>query len=214
MAMASQIASYYQQRYQAIANAQQQRCQAWANMYRQKCQEATQAAMLVVAWYIRDRIQRRRRKEKRKFRAGLRARNQAPQRSRQIGGGAGARDLRESVCRWLIQVPENPVSPDVPASEEEIPERKQAPAVDESTAPMSGVLGSTRDEDAKLYEMADRLIKSQFRKVGVPTLGTLSLEESEGDTDSEDEQAAASREVQHDIPSDAGSRVMHESHLS
>ncbi|KAL2757470.1 hypothetical protein ACRALDRAFT_1060837 [Sodiomyces alcalophilus JCM 7366] len=204
LTMASQIASYYQQRCQAISNAQQQRCQAWANMHRQKCQEAMQAAMLVVAWYIRDRIQRRRRKEKRKFRAGLRARNQAPQRSRHGGGG----DPRESVCRWLMQLPEDPVSPDVPPVEAgpEKKEKEKEPAVDGNFGP--------EDDDAKLYDMADRLIKSQSGKVGVPMLGMLSFEESDGDTESEDEHAAASHEVQHDTVTETGSRIMYESHLS
>src|SRR5690606_35283807 len=78
MVMATRIAALYQQRCQAITNYQQQRCQAWANTYRQKCHETMQAAMLVVAWYVRDRIRRRRRKQKDKFRRGLRERRTQP----------------------------------------------------------------------------------------------------------------------------------------
>lgn len=165
VAMVSRISSYYQQRCQAITNAQQQRCQAWANMHRQKCQDAMQAAMLVVAWYIRDRIQKKRRKTKRNFRVGLRAKAQATRASRQTGG-----DGRDSVRRWLMQVPEDPVSAHLPAMEA----ASEAASAEEEPA---------QDKDVKLYEMADRLIKSQFKKVDVPMLGLLSFEESDDESD-------------------------------
>ncbi|EGO52304.1 hypothetical protein NEUTE1DRAFT_118721 [Neurospora tetrasperma FGSC 2508] len=106
LAMASRIAAYYQQRCQAIANFQQQRCQQWANMQRAKCQEMMQATMLVVAWYIRDRIERRRRKQKRVFKRGLEQR----ERQRALRGGGGGRGGEkvtkgEVVRTWVLDVP-------------------------------------------------------------------------------------------------------------
>ncbi|KAB5580334.1 hypothetical protein GE09DRAFT_434081 [Coniochaeta sp. 2T2.1] len=103
VAMASRISAYYQQRCQAVANYQQQRCQQWAALQRQKCQDMMQAAMLVVAWYIRDRIQRRRRKEKRRFRKGL---------SRKMNGTTiqGRPTKGETVRRWVMDVPDDVLS--------------------------------------------------------------------------------------------------------
>jgi hypothetical protein len=95
LAMASRIATYYQQRCQAVANYQQQRCQAWANMHRQKCHEMMQAAMLVVAWYIRDRISRKRKRAKRRFKRGLAEKSVV--RPKVTKG--------ESVRRWVLDVP-------------------------------------------------------------------------------------------------------------
>ncbi|KAM0283598.1 hypothetical protein ACHAQH_002376 [Verticillium albo-atrum] len=165
--MVSRIAAYYQQRCQAISNAQQQRCQAWATMHRQKCQDTMQAAMLVVAWYIRDRIQRRRRRQKRSFRAGLRAQES---RSRVTKG--------ERVRRWVTQIPENVVAPQE-SSREELADRDEASfSMDRETAP---------DQDTKLFETADRLIRSQYRRVDVPMLGLLSFDMSDSESDSDSE---------------------------
>ncbi|KAJ4296021.1 hypothetical protein N0V88_004723 [Collariella sp. IMI 366227] len=100
--MASRIASYYQQRCQAVANFQQQRCQQWANAQRQKCQEMMQAATVIVAWYIRDRISRRRKRQKRDYEG-------------------------EAVRRWVMNVPigssaapPSTGSRDVPADRSEV----------------------------------------------------------------------------------------------
>ena len=167
VAMVSRIAAYYQQRCQAISNAQQQRCQAWANMHRQKCQDTMQAAMLVVAWYIRDRIQRRRRKQKRAFRGGLRKQNAA--KSKVTKG--------ETVRRWVMKVPEEAVSPYLPALEDLIDDDEANFSMDSSPPPP--------DKDTKLFETADQLIKSQYRKIEVPMLGILSFDESDSESGSE-----------------------------
>ncbi|KAK2020168.1 hypothetical protein LZ32DRAFT_11658 [Colletotrichum eremochloae] len=159
-AMVSRIAAYYQQRCQAISNAQQQRCQAWANMHRQKCQETMQAAMLVVAWYVRDRVQRRRRKQKRQFRTGLRARST---RSRVTKG--------ERVRRWVMNVPAGLSSPPVPRPDDLTDQDEAHFSMDREVPP---------DKDAKLFEMADSMIRSQYRKVEVPILGVLDFEEDSG----------------------------------
>ncbi|GKT55019.1 hypothetical protein ColTof4_08120 [Colletotrichum tofieldiae] len=165
VAMVSRIAAYYQQRCQAISNAQQQRCQAWANMHRQKCQEMMQAAMLVVAWYIRDRIQRRRRRQKRQFRTGLRAQST---RSRVTKG--------EGVRRWVMNVPEGLSSAHVPALDQLTDQDEAHFSMDKEVPP---------DKDAKLFEMADGMIRSQYRKIEVPILGVLGFEEDESESESE-----------------------------
>ncbi|KAE9578892.1 hypothetical protein CGCF415_v013320 [Colletotrichum fructicola] len=165
VAMVSRIAAYYQQRCQAISNAQQQRCQAWANMHRQKCQEMMQAAMLVVAWYIRDRIQRRRRRQKRHFRSGLRAQST---RSRVAKG--------EGVRRWVMNIPEGLPSPHIPALDDLADQEEAHFSMDKEPPP---------DKDSKLFEMADGMIRSQYRKIEVPILGVLGFEESESESESE-----------------------------
>jgi hypothetical protein len=167
VSMVSRIAAYYQQRCQAISNAQQQRCQAWANMHRQKCQDTMQAAMLVVAWYIRDRIQRRRKKQKRAFRSGLRKQNAA--RSRVTKG--------ESVRRWVMKVPKDTTSPYLPSLDELLDETEANFSMDSEPPPP--------DKDAKLFETADQLIKSQYRKIEVPMLGILSFDESDSESESD-----------------------------
>ncbi|KAF4781765.1 hypothetical protein HER10_EVM0003050 [Colletotrichum scovillei] len=165
VAMVSRIAAYYQQRCQAISNAQQQRCQAWANMHRQKCQEMMQAAMLVVAWYIRDRIQRRRRRQKKQFRTGLRAQST---RSRVTKG--------EGVRRWVMNVPEGMSSPHIPGLDDIADQEEAHFSMDKEVPP---------DKDTKLFEMADNMIRSQYRKVEVPILGVLGFEEDESESESE-----------------------------
>ncbi|WYZ34785.1 hypothetical protein EsH8_I_001061 [Colletotrichum jinshuiense] len=166
VAMVSRIAAYYQQRCQAISNAQQQRCQAWANMHRQKCQEMMQAAMLVVAWYIRDRIQRRRRRQKRQFRSGLRAHSTT--RSRVAKG--------EGVRRWVMNVPEGLSSPHIPGLDDLADQEEAHFSMDKEVPP---------DKDTKLFEMADGMIRSQYRKIEVPILGVLGFEEDESESESE-----------------------------
>lgn len=166
LAMVSRIAAYYQQRCQAVANFQQQRCQAWANMHRQKCQEMMQASMLVVAWYIRDRINRRRKRSKRSFRRGL---SERCSRSKVTKG--------ESVRRWVTQIPEGTMSPNNPIREKLADPEEDNWSMDRESAP---------DKEAKLYSVADNLIKSQLAKIDVPLMGALSFDES--DSESEDEE--------------------------
>lgn len=165
LAMVSRIAAYYQQRCQAVANYQQQRCQAWANMHRQRCQDMMQASMLVVAWYVRDRIQRRRRREKRRFRSGLRRRTNQNKIAR-----------TEVVRRWVKQIPEEPESPNNPIAVE---------LADRSEAEFSMDRDPQPDKDAKLFEMADNLIKSQYKKIEVPIMGVLNFDDSDNDSESD-----------------------------
>ncbi|KAF7544185.1 hypothetical protein G7Z17_g10147 [Cylindrodendrum hubeiense] len=165
LAMVSRIAAYYQQRCQAVANYQQQRCQAWANMHRQRCQDMMQASMLVVAWYVRDRIQRRRRREKRRFKSGLRRRTAQPKITR-----------TEVVRRWVKQVPETPESPSSAIT---------TMITDPAEAEFSMDKDPQPDKDAKLFEMADNLIKSQYKKIEVPIMGVLNFDESDNDSESD-----------------------------
>ncbi|EEU46002.1 uncharacterized protein NECHADRAFT_100075 [Fusarium vanettenii 77-13-4] len=165
LAMVSRIAAYYQQRCQAVANYQQQRCQAWANMHRQRCQDMMQASMLVVAWYVRDRIQRRRRREKRRFRSGLRRRTNQNKIAR-----------TEVVRRWVKQIPEEPESPNNPVTVD---------LADRAEAEFSMDRDPQPDKDAKLFEMADNLIKSQYKKIEVPIMGVLNFDDSDNDSESD-----------------------------
>lgn len=165
LAMVSRIAAYYQQRCQAVANYQQQRCQAWANMHRQRCQDMMQASMLVVAWYVRDRIQRRRRREKRRFKSGLRRRTSQPKITR-----------TEVVRRWVKQIPDETESPNSPVVD---------PPADKAEAEFSMDKDPQPDKDIKLFEMADNLIKSQYKKIEVPIMGVLNFDESDNDSESE-----------------------------
>lgn len=167
VAMVSRIASYYQQRCQAVANFQQQRCQAWANMHRQKCQEMMQAAMLVVAWYIRDRINRRRRRQKRHFRKGL---SERVSRNRVTKG--------ESVRRWVLNVPEGALSPNNPVREMFADDGEASFDIDKEVLP---------DKDTKLFNVADNLIKRQLCKIDVPLMGALSFDESDSESEEEEE---------------------------
>ncbi|CAK7203666.1 hypothetical protein SEUCBS139899_006408 [Sporothrix eucalyptigena] len=198
LAMASRIAAYYHQRCQAVANFQQQRCQAWANMQRQKSQEMTQAAMLVVAWYIRDRIQRRRRREKRQFRRGLAAkaagnnppatrangaRGAAARRGAAAAGTTGGRITKgEAVRKWVLQIPESSaaLSPNTPGARDR--------PVDPDEVSFDIDRDTVSDKDMRLYNVADNLIKSQLARIDVPMMGALSFEPSESETDSDEEE--------------------------
>lgn len=165
LAMVSRIAAYYQQRCQAVANYQQQRCQAWANMHRQRCQDMMQASMLVVAWYVRDRIQRRRRREKRRFKSGLRRRTSQPKVTR-----------TEVVRRWVKQIPEVAEPPNDPVKDLPLDKVEAEFSMDKDPQP---------DKDAKLFEMADNLIKSQYKKIEVPIMGVLNFDDSDNDSESD-----------------------------
>ena len=165
LAMASRIASYYQQRCQAVANFQQQRCQAWANMHRQKCQEMMQAAMLIVAWYVRDRISRRRKRQKRQFKRRL---SEKCARSKVTKG--------ESVRRWVMNVPLGASSPS----------NIHDKLIDDEEATFSMDKESNPDKDTQLFNIADNLIKGQLARIDVPLLGVLSFDESDSESDDDD----------------------------
>ncbi|KAJ4396982.1 hypothetical protein N0V93_001206 [Gnomoniopsis smithogilvyi] len=171
--MVSRMAAYYQQRCQAILNYQQQRCQTWATSHRQKCQESMQAAMLVVAWYIRDRIGRRRRRNKRSFRRGLREKNHAA-RSRRGRPGKG-----EAVRKWVMDIPEAALSPNNGMRDDAgLDKEEREFDVEKEVVP---------DKDTHLFTVADQMIKSQLAKIDVPLLGALNLEASDSESESEDE---------------------------
>ncbi|KAK0729162.1 hypothetical protein B0T21DRAFT_292379 [Apiosordaria backusii] len=177
IAMASRIASYYQQRCQAVANFQQQRCQQWAAAQRAKCQEMTQAAMLVVAWYIRDRINRRRKRQKKSFKRGLAAKNNA------LVNNKGKITKGESVRRWVMDVPLK-VPEGGGVEEREQPRDEMERDFDMDHLEMK----EGEDKDGKLFEVADGLIKSQLARIEVPLLGVLSFdEESESESEEESE---------------------------
>ncbi|EYB23205.1 hypothetical protein FG05_06830 [Fusarium graminearum] len=165
LAMVSRIAAYYQQRCQAVANYQQQRCQAWANMHRQKCQDMMQASMLVVAWYVRDRIQRRRRREKRQFRSGLKRRADKNKITK-----------TDVVRRWVKQIPEGQESPNNPIDTQLVDREEAKFSMDREMQP---------DKDTKLFDMADNLIKSQYKKIEVPIMGVLNFDESDNESESD-----------------------------
>lgn len=168
MAMVSRIAAYYQQRCQAISNFQHQKCQAWANMQRQKSQEMTQAALLVVAWYVRDRIQRRRKRQKRQFRRALTER-----------ASVGKVKKEESVSKWASHIPDDLLAPDSGLKER---------PMDKDELDFTMDFEPTPDPDSKLYSVADNMIKSQLARIDVPLMGALSFsddEESESESDYE-----------------------------
>lgn len=140
-----------------------------------------QAAMLVVAWYIRDRIGRRRRRNKRAFRRGLRERTGAG-----TGAGVGAgRKKGEAVRKWVLGVAEGAAAapPPLGGKNEEfsgmlLDAEERAFDVEKEVVP---------DKDGQLFSVADQMIKSQLAKIDVPLLGALNLDESEGESESESE---------------------------
>lgn len=175
--LVSRMAAFYQQRCQAILNYQQQRCQTWANSHRQKCQEMMQAAMLVVAWYIRDRIGRRRRRNKRAFRRGLREKSQISRRDRAGAGASGFPTRGEAVRKWVMDIPEAALPDDGSRSEGRLDVEERSFDVEREVLP---------DKDTQLFTVADQMIKSQLAKIDVPLLGALNLDDSDSDSDSED----------------------------
>jgi hypothetical protein len=173
--MASRIASYYQQRCEAVANFQQQRCQVWANAQRQKCQEMMQAATVIVAWYIRDRISRRRKRQKRSFKRALSQRATVTRSSPRDGKVTKG----ESVRRWVMNVPLGATAapPTTTLAQEKPADKEEAEFdVDRETP---------ADKDSQLFSVADNLIKSHLARVDVPLLGVLSFDESESESESE-----------------------------
>jgi len=175
LAMASRIAAYYQQRCQAVANFQQQRCQQWAQAQRQKCQEMTQSAMLIVAWYIRDRITRRRKRERRTFKRGLKQKERL--------GGRNKITKGEAVRRWVMDVPLGATaSPKAGKMDEKkfLDKEEENFEMDrDDPAP---------DEDTQLFNVADGMIKSQLARIDVPLLGVLSFDESDDESDNSSEE--------------------------
>lgn len=212
--LASRIATFYRQRSIQVAAQQQQRCREWAAAQRARCTELTQAGMLVVAWYVRDRIARRRRRARRRFRDCLaqlsapcanpcgagRSRgnaNTAPAAAAAAAAVAGSRITRgERVRRWVLSTPDVdlkspaealaqvPASPDL--DPEEVAFRMAVDAVDGGDhQPQT----SKATNDARLYAFADALIKRNAGRTSLPIFGELSFDEdsgSESDSDSDD----------------------------
>lgn len=133
-----------------------------------------QAAMLVVAWYIRDRISRRRKRQRRNFRRGLK--QKAVNDRNRISKG-------ESVRRWVLDVPlgasTSPPPVAAPNTDMRDEEEKIFGAAPDAAVP------EKEDKDSHLFTVADNLIKSQLTRIDVPLLGALSFEESD-DSESED----------------------------
>ncbi|KKY36616.1 hypothetical protein UCDDA912_g03389 [Diaporthe ampelina] len=169
--MVSRMAAFYQQRCQAILNYQQQRCQTWATGHRQKCQEMMQSAMLVVAWYIRDRIGRRRRKSKRAFRRVLREKNAAAAMRRVAKG--------EVVRKWVMDIPDAALSPNNGMRDDaKLDMEEREFDIEKEVTP---------DKDSQLFSVADQMIKSQLAKIDIPLLGALNLDDSDSESDDDDD---------------------------
>lgn len=145
-----------------------------------------QAAMLVVAWYIRDRIGRRRRRNKRAFRRGLREKNTAAVMRRVPKG--------ESVRKWVMDIPDASAPPSLDALMNMAPSHHQLgdgpprPVVLDAEERSFDVEKEAQpDKDSQLFAVADQMIKSQLAKIDVPLLGALNLDESDSETEDEDE---------------------------
>lgn len=123
---------------------------------------------MVVAWYIRDRIQRRRRRQKHQFRKGLTRK------------AAGPRPTKgETVRHWVLDVPSDVVSASE-AGRGRLPDPEEADfTMDKEVEP---------DKDTQLYRVADDLIKSQVNKIDVPLMGMLDFDESESESESDEEE--------------------------
>lgn len=145
-----------------------------------------QAAMLVVAWYIRDRIGRRRRRNKRAFRRGLREKNTAAVMRRVPKG--------ETVRKWVMGIPDN----SIPTSLDALMNMSSPHNKLSDDQPQSVVLDAEErafdvekevqpDKDSQLFAVADQMIKSQLAKIDVPLLGALNLDDSDSETEEDDE---------------------------
>lgn len=124
--------------------------------------------MLVVAWYVRDRVQRRRRREKRKFRKGL---SEKYTKSRVTRG--------ETVRRWVLDVPSDVMSQSEDRLERLVDQEEAEFTLDKEVPP---------DQDAKLFNIADGLIRNQLAQVNVPLMGVLNFEESDSESEEEEEE--------------------------
>lgn len=190
LAITTRVASYYQQRCLAVANYQQQQYQACTNAYRAKCRETMQSAMLVVAWYVRDRISRRRRRARNRFRRGL----------AEKCASRPAVTKGESVRRWIVEVeqgtPTTPVENDhdprtsPPHSEEGFSPREVPFDRDEGDFSMHHGMA---DKDTELLNVANNLMQNQLVEVHLPLFGVLSLDESDSESDEEDPRLTAGR---------------------
>ncbi|KAK4145501.1 uncharacterized protein C8A04DRAFT_26758 [Dichotomopilus funicola] len=203
--MATRIAGYYQQR-----------SQAWAAAHRKQCQAAMQAATVVVAWYVRDRLARRRKRKRRKFARALEAREREKERERErerrrvAAGGVGAAGgcaAWESVRRWVCRLPPPSLAPSLPLVGVGIPGGPFASAAVAAAAVAANGSGAdaardmpwdrdeanfdmdrarARDKDAQLYDVADNIIKNHLTRTDVPLLGALSFDESESESEEEE----------------------------
>jgi hypothetical protein len=161
--LVARVAAYYQHRCEAIVGFQQQRCMAWANMQRQKYLDMMNGSKLVVAWYIRDRIQRKRRHRRRKFNAGLRDR-----------ATQGKKANQDSTTRWVSGISDISVPPDQLAA---------GSLQDEEEANFSLDVCKPVDQEAKMFQTVDTLIRSQAKKIELPVLGVLDLSESDNESE-------------------------------
>src|SRR5690606_5484503 len=108
--------------------------------------------MLVVAWYVRDRIKRRRRRQQGRFRRRLREKRAGP---RPVAKGQAVRD-------WLRQVPHDVFPPNSVSMDKTADMEEEGFSMDAEARP---------DKDSKLLEMADGLIRSQYQNIEVPLMG-------------------------------------------
>ncbi|KAH8890958.1 hypothetical protein GQ53DRAFT_824183 [Thozetella sp. PMI_491] len=168
LTMASRIAGYYQQRAQAVANYQHQKCKEWASLQQQKTREMTQVTMLVVAWYVRDRISRRRRRQKKQFNRALSKR-----------AAMSKVNKGESVRRWAMNIPADTASPTSQASEAFADVAEADFDMDKETLP---------DRDTEMFRVADHLIRSQLARIDVPLFGALSFDESEEEVEEDEDE--------------------------
>lgn len=136
------------------------------------------AAMLVVAWYVRDRVKRRRRREKRKFRKGL---SEKCTKSRVTKG--------ETVRRWVLDVPSDVMSQSEDRLERLVDQEEAEFTMDKEVRP---------DQDAKLFSIADGLIRNQLAQVNVPLMGVLNFDESDSDESEEEEEEEEEDEMEGD----------------
>jgi hypothetical protein len=134
--------------------------------------------MLVVAWYVRDRVKRRRRREKRKFRKGL---SKKYTKSRVTRG--------ETVRRWVLDVPSDVMSQSEDRLERLVDQEEAEFTLDKEVPP---------DQDAKLFNIADGLIRNQLAQVNVPLMGVLNFDESDSESEEEEEEEEEDEEDEED----------------
>lgn len=126
---------------------------------------------------MRDRIGRRRRRQRRSFRRGLREKN---------GTAAARRVLKGEVVRkWVIDIPDAALSPNNGMRDEgAMDKEEEAFDVEKEVTP---------DKDSQLFAVADQMIKSQMSKIDIPLLGALNLDESDSESDSDDDDRVGAR---------------------
>ncbi|KAK3300936.1 uncharacterized protein B0H64DRAFT_449531 [Chaetomium fimeti] len=187
LAMASRMASFYQQRAEAVAAAQHRRCQAWADEEQSKRRQAVmQAATVMIAWYVRDRLVRRRKRRRRRFQRGLAARGGIAAGGGVIGGGVGdfwGRRVAkgEAVRRWVMGAAGGGRSGGGDGLGRQLPVDKEEVDFDmDREVPV--------DKDAHLLEVTGNIIKNHLAGTEVPLLGALSFDESDSDSESEEEE--------------------------